>query len=141
VIRHLSLAVLASLTLCACGGGASDSGETKATTANEDTPVAAAAISGEASFKKCVACHKLEKGAANGVGPNLHGIVGRGIASAEGFSYSAAMKAKGGVWDEATLDAYIENPRKAITGTKMAFAGISNAEERKALIAYIAAQK
>ena len=80
-------------------------------------------------------------GAPNGVGPNLHGIVGKAVASVEGFAYSPAMKAKGGVWDEANLDAYLENPRKAVPGTKMAFAGINNAEERKALIGWLKEQK
>ena len=72
---------------------------------------------------------------------NLHGIVGRAVGSADGYNYSVAMKTHGGVWDAATLDAYLENPRKAIPGTKMAFAGINNAEERKILIDYLAAQK
>ncbi len=133
----LTIAALC-LALAACGGGGEpDAAETATTT----TPVATAALSGEKIFAKCSACHKVEKGAANGVGPNLHGIVGKAIGSAEGYNYSAAMKAHGGVWDAATLDAYLENPRKSITGTKMAFAGITNADERKALIDWLATQK
>ena len=68
-----------------------------------------------------------------GLVPNLHGIVGKAVASAEGYQlFRSDERRKGGVWEEATLDAYIENPRKAIARwTKMAFAGISNAEERK----------
>jgi cytochrome c len=126
------------LMLSACGGGSEDAPAEEATAPVE---TATAAISGENSFKKCTACHKVEKGAANGVGPNLHGIVGKAVASAEGFNYSASLKAKGGVWDEAALDAYLENPRKAVPGGKMAFAGINNAEERKALIAWMGEQK
>jgi cytochrome c len=128
--------------LSACGGGGQEAPAEEAT--SEATPpaeTATAAISGETSFKKCAACHKVEKGAPNGVGPNLHGIVGKAVASAEGFNYSASLKAKGGVWDEAALDAYLENPRKAVPGGKMAFAGISNADERKALIAWMGEQK
>jgi cytochrome c len=126
------------LMLSACGGGSEDTSAEEATALVE---TATAAISGENSFKKCTACHKVEKGAANGVGPNLHGIVGKAVASVEGFNYSASLKAKGGVWDEASLDAYLENPRKAVPGGKMAFAGISNADERKALIAWMGEQK
>jgi cytochrome c len=126
------------LMLSACGGGSEDTSAEEATAPVE---TATAAISGENSFKKCTACHKVEKGAANGVGPNLHGIVGKAVASVEGFNYSASLKAKGGVWDEASLDAYLENPRKAVPGGKMAFAGISNADERKALIAWMGEQK
>jgi cytochrome c len=142
MIRRIVLVVILPLALAACGQKA-EQAEPAADTATETeaAPAATAAISGESSFKKCLACHKVEKGAPNGVGPNLHGIVGKAVASAEGFNYSAAMKAKGGVWDEVALNAYLENPRKALPGGKMAFAGISNAEERKALIGYLAAQK
>jgi cytochrome c len=138
VISRLAIAALLPLSLAACGGGESSSDPADDTA----TPATATvAISGEDSFKKCAACHKVEKGAPNGVGPNLHAIVGKAVASAEGFNYSPALKSKGGKWDESTLDAYLENPRKAVTGTKMAFAGINDAAERKALIAYLAEQK
>lgn len=144
-MRKFVVVAPALFALAACGG--SEQAETPATdaeTATETTEAAPAATtesSGEKSFAKCTACHKVEKGAPNGVGPNLHGIVGRAVASAEGFAYSPAMKAKGGNWDEATLDTYLENPRKVVPGTKMAFAGINNAEERKALIAWLKEQK
>jgi len=140
--------VALTLALAACGGGgqqesATAEGSAPAATPAEGTaePAATTAMAGEKSFAKCAACHKVQKDAPHGVGPNLHGIVGKAIGSAEGYNYSAAMKAHGGVWDAATLDAYLENPRKAVPGTKMAFAGINNAEERKALIEYLAAQK
>ena len=143
---RLGALVAGTLMLAACGGGGQQEGapaqDVGATSeAATEAPAATAAISGEKSFAKCAACHKVEKGAPNGVGPNLHGIVGKAVASVDGFAYSAAMKAKGGVWDEATLDAYLENPRKLVPGTKMAFAGINNADERKALIGWLAEQK
>jgi cytochrome c len=142
MIRQLSLLAAATFALSACGGAKEESkSDDSGTTETATTAAATTAVSGETAFNKCAACHKVEKGAPNGVGPNLHGIVGKAIGAAEGFNYSAAMKAKGGVWDEATLDAYLENPRKAMTGTKMAFVGISDAAERKALIEYLAAQK
>ncbi|HMT40359.1 MAG TPA: cytochrome c family protein [Sphingorhabdus sp.] len=144
-MRKLVIFTPALLALAACGGteqseAPAPEAET-ATDAVEAAPAATAEISGEKSFAKCTACHKVEKGAPNGVGPNLHGIVGKAVASTEGFAYSTAMKAKGGNWDEATLDAYLENPRKVVPGTKMAFAGINNAEERTALIAWLKEQK
>ena len=92
-------------------------------------------------FKRCVACHTIDKGGRNGVGPNLHGIVGRAVATAPGFAYSGAMKAKGGVWDEAALDAYLKSPAQIVPGGRMAFAGIAEAAERKALILYLAEQR
>ncbi len=138
MMKQAVCALVLSLALCACGAPEdNDAGATESVAA----PTAVAAASGKDTFQKCVACHTIDKGGRNGVGPNLHGIVGKAVAASEGFSYSAAMKAKGGVWDEAALNAYIENPRKAIVGTKMSFAGISDAAERKALIDYLAEQK
>jgi cytochrome c len=95
------------------------------------------AAMGEQVFKRCVACHTIDAGGSNGIGPNLHGIVGRAVASHAGFSYSSAMKAKGGVWDEAGLDTYLEAPMKAVPGTRMAFAGIIDPADRKALLLYL----
>jgi cytochrome c len=96
---------------------------------------------GEAIFRRCTACHTIEPGGRNGVGPNLHGIVGRAVASHPGFAYSPAMRAMGGEWDEATLDSYLKAPAQALPGGRMAFAGIAEDAERQALILYLAAQK
>src|SRR3546814_770235 len=106
-----------------------------------ETPaVAPTAAMGEQFFRRCVACHTVEKGGPHGIGPNLHGVVGAPVASKPGFSYSGAMKAKGGVWDEAALDAYLKAPMKDVPGTRMAFAGVSDATDRKALILYLEEQ-
>ena len=136
--------VALTLALAACGGGGQQEAaapEGGASATADADPAASTAMAGEKSFAKCAACHKVQKDAPHGVGPNLYGIVGKAVGSADGYNYSVAMKTHGGVWDAATLDAYLENPRKAIPGTKMAFAGINNAEERKILIDYLAAQK
>ena len=137
-MRRYAAALLMPIVLTACGGG-SDDGQSN--TAAVENTAAVGAYSGKDTYAKCVACHTIDKGGRNGVGPNMHGVVGRAVASVEGYNYSAAMKAKGGVWDEAALEAYLENPRKAVVGTKMSFAGLSNADERKALIEYLKAQK
>ena len=136
-MRYSVAALLLLTALSACGGGTDDTQPDEAVA----TTAAVGAYSGKNTYAKCVACHTIDKGGRNGVGPNLHGVVGRAVASVEGFSYSAAMKAKGGVWDEASLDAYLENPRKNLVGTKMSFAGLSTADERQALIEYLKAQK
>ncbi|MFN3613304.1 MAG: c-type cytochrome [Rubrimonas sp.] len=115
--------------------------EAPAAAASSDDPfaVAYAAASlqdGQRAFRKCSACHKLDEG-ANGVGPSLHGIVGREIASVAGFSYSDALAGKGGVWDYEALNGWLENPRGWAPGNRMAFAGIRSLEERAALIRYL----
>ncbi|MBN8842291.1 MAG: cytochrome c family protein [Sphingomonadales bacterium] len=99
------------------------------------------AAMGEQIFKRCVSCHTIDKGGSNGIGPNLHGVVGRAVAAHEGFSYSSALKAKGGHWDEAALDKFLESPMKDAPGTRMAFAGVIDAADRKALILYLESQK
>lgn len=100
------------------------------------------AEAGKKVFNKCKACHKVEEG-KNGVGPSLHGVVGRPVASLEGYKYSDAMKAfgEGGkVWDEATLTTYLHDPKKAVPGTKMAFAGLKKDEEITDVLDYIKAE-
>jgi cytochrome c len=93
---------------------------------------------GEAQFKKCASCHTIDKGGAQGIGPNLYGIVGAKHAHIPGFGYSDAMKATGDkVWDWEGLAAWLANPKKYIPGNKMSFAGISKPEDRANLIAYL----
>ncbi|MBB4837609.1 cytochrome c [Sphingomonas kyeonggiensis] len=96
---------------------------------------------GEASFKKCMACHTIASGGANGIGPNLYGTMGEAIAQGKaGFAFSDALKAVGGSWDFDKMDAWLSNPRKFASGTKMTFAGIPDAQERANVIAYLNAQ-
>src|SRR5687767_12982042 len=81
---------------------------------------------GEQVFKKCMACHAVND-KTNKVGPHLVGIAGRLAASVEGYKYSDGMiayAAAGAVWDEAALQAYLENPKAVVAKTKMAFAGL-----------------
>nr|WP_246727578.1 cytochrome c family protein [Agrobacterium sp. MA01] len=95
---------------------------------------------GEAAFKKCSACHKVGEGAKNGTGPVLNGIFGAAAGHADEFKYSKALTdkaAEGLVWNEAELDAFLENPKGFMKGTKMAFAGLKKPDERAAIIAYL----
>jgi cytochrome c len=92
---------------------------------------------GEASAKKCAACHTFAKGDKNGVGPNLYGIVGDHKGEGRGFNFSAAMKAKGGTWSIDELNQFIASPKGFVPGTAMGFAGIAKDTERADVLAYL----
>lgn len=103
-------------------------------------PVAAQAQdaeAGKAVFNVCKACHGVGETAKNQVGPVLNGVVGRKAASVEGFNYSEPMKASGLTWDEATITAYIANPKEKVPGNKMVFAGVKDEQKQKDLIAFL----
>jgi cytochrome c len=88
--------------------------------------------------KKCAICHTFDKGGPNLIGPNLYGVLGRKVASHEGYEYSDALKAKGGDWDYAHLDHMIENPNAYAAGTKMAlFPGLPDVKQRADVIVFL----
>ena len=98
------------------------------------------AAKGETIFRKCKACHAVGEGVDKRVGPRLNGIVGQAVGSVEGYQYSDAFvqkKQEGIVWSEANLDAYLENPKTFVKGTKMVFSGLKKPNERSDIIAYL----
>jgi cytochrome c len=95
---------------------------------------------GEQVFKKCAACHTVNPGGANGLGPNLHGIMGKPLASVAGFAYSPDLKAKGGTWTWDAMSEWLKSPKGYVPGTKMTFAGLSKPEDRANLMAYLNSQ-
>ena len=117
--------VLAALGLAAAAGSAS----------------AADVAAGEKAFAKCKICHAIGEGATNKVGPQLNGIVGRKMASVEGFKgYGADLKKmgeEGKAWDAAVLATYLTDPKAFNPGTKMAFAGVKDATELENVVAYV----
>jgi cytochrome c len=121
----LKMVIAASVTIGALGSAAAQEGN---------------AEEGAEVFKKCRACHDIGPDAKNKVGPLLNGILGRKVGTIEGFAYSDANKAagaKGLVWTEEVMLKYLENPLAYMPGTKMAFAGLKDLQDRKDLIAYL----
>lgn len=100
------------------------------------TAMAGDVKAGAKVFKKCKACHVVDK-EKNKTGPHLVNLFGRTAGSLEGYKYSKAMKASGIVWDEETLTAYLRAPKKYIKGTKMAFAGLKKDADIENIIAYL----
>jgi cytochrome c2 len=96
------------------------------------------AAKGEKIFIRCKACHSIEPG-QNKIGPTLAGVIGRKAGTVPDFNYSDAMKAADIVWDEANLDAYLDNPKELIPGNKMAFPGLKKEQDRADVIAFLKA--
>jgi cytochrome c len=101
---------------------------------------AADPVKGEAVFAKCAACHTINSGGANGIGPNLFGALGKTHGHVPGFAYSDALKSVPGNWDFESMNAWLTSPRKYAPGTKMSFAGLGSAEDRANLIVYMNSQ-
>ena len=97
----------------------------------------ATAEQGEQVFKKCIACHTVDKGGANMLGPNLWSILGHPIGQGRGFAFSDALASKGGTWDWDSMSEWLKSPKSFAPGTKMTFAGLSNPEDRAAVILFL----
>jgi cytochrome c len=93
--------------------------------------------SGKRLFVNCESCHTLEEDGDSGIGPNLWGIFGSRAAARTDFAYSAALKASGIVWNQQSLDCWLTGPAALVPGTTMGFAGLPDADDRKALIGYL----
>ena len=161
----MGAAALASLvTLSACGGGAGSDANAPAPEATEaaapaETPAAAEtpadaaaagatmeyasftadAAAGEKVFAACRTCHVFDEG-VNRVGPSLYKVVGRASGSVPGFNYSDANKNSGVTWTPQVLFEYLKDPKGFMPGTKMAFPGVKNDQDRANLVAYLEAQ-
>ena len=95
------------------------------------------AADGAKVFKKCAACHSVNKGGANKIGPALWGVIGRKAGSISDYKYSKAMAAHGKNWSFEEMNGFLIKPKDWIKGTKMSFAGLKNAKERAAVILYM----
>ncbi|MCY4285886.1 MAG: cytochrome c family protein [Thiotrichales bacterium] len=123
--------LLAALTP-ATAGAASDE------TAISERLASASPERGRKVFRVCTACHAVEAGAPHGIGPTLWAVIGREVASAEGFDrYTPAMKSFGGAWSPERLDQYLRQPMAAVEGTTMVFPGLASADDRADVIAWL----
>ena len=156
-----ALTALVALALTGCGQGSDSSGAPSAESGTRAPPAAAAAPAptpaektavlaalpapwnqadldnGRRVFARCRSCHTITEGGPNMTGPNLHGVFGRQSGAVPGFNYSAALQEAGFVWDGEQLDRWLENPRTFLKGTKMSFAGIPDATDRRDVIAFL----
>ena len=92
---------------------------------------------GEKVFKKCAACHLVNKGGENKIGPALYGILGRKVASKDDYKYSKAMASYDKNWTFEEMNGYLKKPQSYIKGTKMAFAGLRKEKDRASVILYM----
>ena len=142
--RAAAIAVLMLLGGCGDTGGGSTTnseGDDAGLMTATPEPVSYASVTGDAkagerSFLQCKICHTIEAD-QNRIGPSLHAIIGRKAATVPGFAYSPAMKNSGITWSEEELFRFIGDTRGTVPGTKMAFAGMRNAQTRADVIAYL----
>jgi cytochrome c len=92
---------------------------------------------GEKVFKKCAACHSINKGGKNNIGPALYNVVGRKVGIVEDYKYSKALASYDKEWTVEELNGYLIKPAKWIKGTKMAFAGLRKEKDRASVIKYL----
>lgn len=96
------------------------------------------AARGQSVFAKCSACHTINQGGANGLGPNLFGVMGEAVATGHGgFAFSDALRGHGGTWDWDTMSEWLRSPRTFAPGTRMTFAGLSDPQDRADLMVYL----
>lgn len=151
-MNHLALIALAALMLTGCSeerGPATSAQaapaqpaptamEKAALLATLPAPYSEADLdNGRRAFARCRSCHTITEGGSNMTGPNLYGVFGRPAGVHPGFNYSTAMKEADFVWDGERLDHWLENPRTFLRGTKMSFAGIPDADDRRDVIAFL----
>lgn len=95
------------------------------------------AADGEKVYAKCSSCHSIDAGGGNGVGPNLHAIMGASMAAKAGYQYSGALSGVGGQWGWDEMNAWLKSPKTYVEGTKMGFAGLGKVEDRAAVALYM----
>lgn len=134
-MNRLDLAVLSIAMGCMLGSAAARADPAER---DLDARVESADLeAGEEAFEFCASCHAYLPGEPAMIGPNLRGTVGRQIASAPDFEYSAALRGLGGRWDRERLDRFLRSPKTYAPGTLMDSSGVRDDQERAAIIAFL----
>ena len=132
-VRRIATLLVALASLVA------DAGADTGGASLEERLAAASPERGRERFRVCGACHAIEAGAAHTIGPNLWGVVGRPVATAQGYDrYTPAMVAFGGAWSPERLDLYLREPGALVPGTSMVFPGVPDGADRAGLVAWLA---
>ena len=155
-LSQQAFVILTVFVLSACSGSGAGPEESPQSTASQataptqlsapQTPAAEMSeeekllAAGARLFKRCQACHTLDEGGRNRVGPNMWDVFGQKAGHRTDFNYSKAMAASEVIWTEETMAAYIANPREFMPGNRMAFAGLRKEEDQQAVVAYIKAK-
>tara|TARA_B110000459_G_C16245335_1_gene331004 strand:+ start:10 stop:549 length:540 start_codon:yes stop_codon:yes gene_type:complete len=93
--------------------------------------------SGEKVFKKCAACHSINKGGSNKIGPALYNVVGRSVGGVNDYKYSKALASYSKEWTFEELNGFLQKPASYIKGTKMSYAGLRKEKDRASVIKYL----
>ena len=93
--------------------------------------------SGEKVFKKCAACHSINKGGKNKIGPALYNVVGRAVGGVDDYKYSKALASYGKEWTFEELNGFLTKPSAYLKGTKMSYAGLRKEKNRASVIKYL----
>ena len=93
--------------------------------------------SGEKIFKKCAACHSINKGGKNKIGPALYNVVGRAVGGVDDYKYSKALASYGKEWTFEELNGFLKKPASYLKGTKMSYAGLRKEKDRASVIKYL----
>ena len=88
-------------------------------------------------FKKCAACHSINKDGKNKIGPKLYNVVGRATGATSDYKYSKALISYNKTWTFEELNSFLIKPAKWIKGNKMGFPGLKNDKDRASVILYL----